>query len=422
MTGIDLYARVGLALAIGLMVGIERGWHSRAEAEGQRVAGIRTFALIGLLGGIIGALSAELDDLFLAFAFVAVTAIIVVAHLGRLRLGSDFGMTSQVAAVATFALGLLAVRGAMPVAAAAGVVMTAFLASKAMLHRWIEQINRLELSAAIQLLVISVVLLPVLPNRGFGPGGAVNPYTLWWIVVLLAGLSFLGYVAVRVVGPDRGILVTALLGGMVSSTVVTLHFSRLGRREAALTPVLVVGIVVASATMFMRVLVIAAILNWHLLPTLVWPMAFMAVAAAILTVVLRRGQPAMNAMGQAPAESAALTNPLELGPALGFAAFLAVVVVLGHALRTWLGDSGLYALAAAAGLSDVDAITVLMSQMSEQGLALPVATVAISIAAFVNTAVKAGIAATIAGGALARRVALALAAVIAAGAVGLLLA
>jgi uncharacterized membrane protein (DUF4010 family) len=418
MDELDLYARVGLALAIGLMIGIERGWHSRAESEGQRVAGIRTFALIGLLGGVIGALSNELDDVFLALAFAAVTALIIVAHLGRLRVATDIGMTTQVAAVATFALGLLAVRGDMAVAAAAGVVMTALLASKTMMHHWIERIDQLELSAGIQLLVISVVLLPVLPNRGFGPGEAINPYTLWWIVVLLAGLSFVGYVAVRVAGPDRGILATALLGGIVSSIAITLHFSRLARRDKALVPVLSTGVIVASATMFIRVPLIVGILNWHLLPTLIWPMAFMAVTAAALTVLFHRRQ----AGTETPSESAAFANPLELGPALGFAVFLAAVVVAGQLLHDWLGDRGLYALAAVAGLGDVDAITVLMTQMSGAGLPLAVATAVVSIAAFVNTAVKAGIVAAIAPGAMTRQVALAVAAIIAAGCVGLVVA
>jgi uncharacterized membrane protein (DUF4010 family) len=418
MDEVDLYARVGLALAIGLMVGIERGWHSRAESEGQRVAGIRTFTLIGLLGGVIGALADEQDSIFLAAAFAAVTALVIVAYLGRLRVAADIGMTTQVAAVATFALGLLAVLGDMAVAAAAGVIMTALLAGKGLLHRWIERVDRLELSAGIQLLVISVVLLPVLPNRGFGPGEAINPYALWWIVVLLSALSFVGYIAVRIAGPNRGILATALLGGLVSSIAVTLHFSRLARRDAALAPVLSTGVVVASATMFVRVPIIVGILNWHLLTTLIWPMGFMAAAAAALTVLFYR----RHARGAAPTESAAFSNPLELGPALGFALFLAVVVVAGQLLHDWAGDRGLYALAAVAGLGDVDAVTVLMTQMSAAGLALAVATAAVSIAAFVNTAIKAGIVAVVAPARMARQVALAVAAIIAAGGVGLALA
>jgi uncharacterized membrane protein (DUF4010 family) len=418
MEDLDLYAGVGLALAIGLMVGIERGWHGRDESEGRRVAGIRTFSLIGLLGGIIGALSVELDDMFLALAFAAVVALIVIGYLGRLRTTMDIGMTTEVAAVATFALGLLAVRGDMAIAAAAGVAMVALLSSKTMLHRWIHRIERLELSAGIQLLVISVVLLPVLPNRGYGPGEAINPYALWWIVVLLAGLSFLGYVAVRVAGPDRGILLTAFLGGLVSSTAVTLHFARLARRDATLTPTLTTGVIVASATMYFRILVIVGILNWHLVPTLAWPMGLMAAAAVGLTLLFHRRRAGMES---AP-ESAALANPLELGPALGFALFLAAVVVTGQLLRDWLGDSGLYALAAAAGIGDVDAVTVLMTQMTDAGLALPVAAIAIAIAAFVNTAVKAAVVVAIAGGSLARRVCVAVAAMIAAGAGGLLLA
>jgi uncharacterized membrane protein (DUF4010 family) len=417
MENFDLFSRLGLALAIGLMVGFERGWHSRAESEGRRVAGIRTFALLGLAGGVVGALSDELDGAFAALAFVAVTALVIVAHLGRLRIGTDFGMTTQIAAVATFALGLLAVLGDISIAAAAGVVMTALLASKTLLHRWIKRINQLELSAAIQLLIISVVLLPVLPDRGFGPGEVINPYTLWWIVVLLAGMSFLGYVAVRIAGPDRGILATAVLGGMVSSTAVTVHLSRLARQDPALAPLAATGVVAASSMMYIRVFVIVAILNSTLLPSLLWPMGLMAAAAAVLAAALYRRQPTDGV----PTASAALENPLELGPALGLALFLAVIVVLGDLAREWLGTSGLYALAAAVGLTDVDPITVLMTQIAGPEVATRVAVTAISIAAFVNTAVKGGIAAAIAGNGMARRVALALAAIVAAGVVGLLL-
>src|SRR5690606_14704137 len=319
--------------------------------------------------------------------------------------------------VATFALGLLAVLGDISIAAAAGVVMTALLASKTLLHRWIKRINQLELSAAIQLLIISVVLLPVLPDRGFGPGEVINPYTLWWIVVLLAGMSFLGYVAVRIAGPDRGILATAVLGGMVSSTAVTVHLSRIARQDPGLAPLSANGVVAASYMMYIRVFVIVAILNSTLLPSLLWPMGLMAAAAAVLAAALYRRQPTDGV----PTASAALENPLELGPALGLALFLAVIVVLGDLAREWLGTSGLYALAAAVGLTDVDPITVLMTQIAGPEVATRVAVTAISIAAFVNTAVKGGIAAAIAGNGMARRVALALAAIVAAGVVGLLL-
>lgn len=418
MNEYDLYSRVGLALAIGVMVGFERGWHSRDESEGQRVAGVRTFALLGLLGGVIGALSDDLGEPFVALAFLAVAALIFIAYLGRLRVSPDVGMTTQVAAIATLALGLLAVLDDMALAAAAGVVMTALLASKAILHRWIAQIDRLELNAAIQLLVISVVLLPVLPDRGFGPGESINPYALWWIVVLLAALSFLAYVAVRIAGPDRGLLVTAVLGGLASSTAITLHLSRLARRDAALAPTATAGVIAASAMMLVRILVIVGILNRALLLPLLWPLGLMALVAGALVVLLVRRHPP----GEAKATSEALSNPLELGPALGFALFLGVVVVLGNVLSDWLGDTGLYALAATAGLGDVDAVTVLMTQMSAGGLSLTVAVTAIAIAAFVNTAVKGVIAGSIAGGVMARRIALCLAAVLVAGGAGLLLA
>ncbi|MDJ0948178.1 MAG: MgtC/SapB family protein [Alphaproteobacteria bacterium] len=420
MDEIELFKRVGLALAIGLLFGIERGWHSRKEHGGLRIAGVRTFALMGLLGGVLGALSLEIGDLLLALAFVAFATLVITAHVLRTR-GQDrpdFGITTEVASLLAFVLGMIAVRGDMAVAAAGAVVATGLLVLKPALHGWVKQLKRLELTAGIELLIISVVLLPLLPNKGYGPGAVLNPYALWWIVVLVAGLSFIGYVAIRVAGARLGTFYAALFGGLASSTAVAVAFARMGKESPSLRPLLAAGVVMAAATMFPRTLILAGALNWSVLPELAWPLGAMTVAGYVAALILYR--PVGDA--RRGAELQELPNPLELPMALKFGAFLAVIVLLSYLARQWLGDEGLYLLAALSGLTDVDAVTVSMARMAQlQGLGLPVAATAITIAAFVNTLVKGGIVAWICGGAMAWRVGAAFAAVIAAGVAGLFL-
>ncbi|MEQ8193330.1 MAG: MgtC/SapB family protein, partial [Rhodospirillales bacterium] len=194
MEDIDLYQRLGLALGIGLLIGIERGWQFRTEVEGGRIAGARTFTLIGLLGGVWGVLALNVHVAILGAAFLGFSALLVTAYIFNLRHSAkpDLGITTEVATLLTFALGALAVLGDMILAAAAAVVTVAVLDIKARMHGWIETITKYELDAAIKLLLISVVLLPLLPDKGFGPGQVLNPFTIWWMVVLIASLSFLG--------------------------------------------------------------------------------------------------------------------------------------------------------------------------------------------------------------------------------------
>ena len=187
MTTIELFQRLGLALAIGLLMGLERGWEGRDEPEGMRVAGIRTFALIGLAGGAWGVLGLQFGGSVPAAAVLAFAALIVAAHIVRLRANPDVGITTEVAELVAFALALMAVVGDMAAASAAAVVATALLNAKEALHTWVGHLNRLEMGAAIRLLLISVVMLPLLPDQGYGPDEILNPFTLWLLVVMVGG-------------------------------------------------------------------------------------------------------------------------------------------------------------------------------------------------------------------------------------------
>jgi len=412
----EIFQNLAIALALGLLIGTERGWHARAGAEGSRVAGIRTFALIGLLGALAALIARDTSWLVLPGLFIALAAALIVAHVQSASAGHDYGLTTVIAALVAFAVGALVMLGYPVPAAAAAVVTTLLLQLKPELHHWLEHLEARDLRAALKLLVISVVLLPLLPDRGFGPWQALNPYELWWLVVLIAGISFAGYAAVRVTGADRGLLLTGLFGGLVSSTAVTLNFARFVRDNAALRGLLAAGIVVAAVTMFPRMLIEVAVVNRALLPQVALPLAVMAVAGALAGWVLWRQRPRR----EKPA-AMEFRNPLELTTAIQFATLLAAVTLAVHWLRAGFGDAGVYFIAAVSALGDVDAVTLSVARLAgDEGLAPEIAARAIVLAALVNTAVKGVLAAVLSRGALTREIGLAFAAVIAAGAAALL--
>jgi uncharacterized membrane protein (DUF4010 family) len=391
---LPLFERLGVALAIGLLIGLERGWHERERSEGERIAGLRTFGLSGLLGGVWALMGREGDGLVLGLGFAAFAAVLILAHgqVLRARDEADYGITTVVAGLLTFGLGALAVAGPMSLAAASAVVATLLLGLKPVLHAWVRRLTETELLATLKLLLISVVILPVLPDRGFGPWQVLNPYAIWWLVVLITGISFVGYFAVKIMGPHRGVPLTGLFGGLASSTATTLSFARLGRRQPSLHRLLAAGVAISSATMFPRVLLEVAVVNRALLPELVLPMGVMTAigfgAAALLWHTAPRS---------ANAGDMELNNPFELWPALQFGALLAGIMLLAEAARVWLGDAGIYLLAGISGITDVDAITLSLGRMARGELADEVASGAITLAAMVNTAVKAGLVAAIGG-------------------------
>lgn len=383
---------LAVALMIGLLLGVERGWTHREVREGGRVAGLRTFGLFGLLGGVCGLLAAQLGAVLFGLVFVALGGVLIAANLGDPGESRDRGVTSIAAALLVFALGGLATLGKPGLAAAAAVVTALLLSYKTVLHGWLDRLDSAELRAVLKLLLISVVVLPLLPDRGYGPWGALNPQAIWWMVVLIASISSAGYFAVRIGGARQGTLFTGLFGGLASSTAVTLQFSRAARRAPESSALLATGILLACGTMFPRMLLLASVLN----PVLFVPLAMPALAMA-LTVYL----PALWFWRETRREaldiSSPLKNPFELAPALGFGALLALVMLLGETLRRAFGDAGLLALAAASGVTDVDAITLSLARMSGDDVKPSVVVLGIVIAAAANTLAKAALASGVGG-------------------------
>jgi uncharacterized membrane protein (DUF4010 family) len=410
MTTVELFARLGLALAIGLLMGAERGWRDRELPEQLRGAGIRTFGMIGLAGGVAGALAVTLGGLVLAGAVLALTGLVISSRITRPAADTDTGFTTEVAELTAFCLGALAASGHMAAAAAAGVVATALLNAKETLHSWLSHVERLEMRAAIRLLLISVVMLPVLPDHGYGPGNALNPFRLWLMVVMVAGISFIGYFAIKIAGPRIGSLLTGVFGGLASSTALTLSFARMGRDDRSMHKVLAAGVAVANATMFLRLWVIILAVDRPMAMAELPPLAAMMAAGLIMTALLWRDHADAGKPG-----ATGLTNPFELGVAIKFAILLAAVVIASRLLQSWAGSTGLYVLGAVAGLADVDAISLSMAEMAGHSVTLPVAAMTSLIAVFVNTAVHAAMVVVLCGGTMARRVILAIGTMIMAG-------
>jgi uncharacterized membrane protein (DUF4010 family) len=391
---VELLLNLATALGVGLLIGTERSW-SGGDQDGQEMAGIRTFGLAGLFGGLAALSAGHFGTAAWIAMFVVLALLTIAGYVVESRTKADRGMTTEVALLLTFLLGSLAVAESRILAASVAVVVALLLSLKSRLHGALRKLNEAELSGALKLLFISVVLLPALPNQGYGPWEAFNPYTTWWMVVLIAGIGFAAYVAIRLLGTRHGLMVTALLGGIVSSTAMTITLARLDSPK--LRQALAAGLLATSALMFPRVLLEVGLINRALLPALLAPMltAGLIYAAGALFYYLRAGKQPENA-AEPP-----LKNPFELGPALRFAGLLVVILFLVEGAQRWLGDSGVYLVSLLSGLTDVDAITLSLSNSARTDLSEEVAVRGIFLAALSNSLVKAGLILFIGGRAIA---------------------
>lgn len=388
MSGVSLsdLLGVGIALAAGLLIGLERGWHQRDLPDGHRVAGLRTFALIGLLGGLSGLLAQRWGAIVLVAVLAVVALLILVGYIVTARMHSVMGLTTAMAAITTFLVGVLAAGGSTLLASAVAVVTVALLQLKRPMHNGIGKLTESELTSGIQLLLISVVILPVLPDRGFGPFEALNPYKLWWAVVLLALLSFLGFVLMRWFGARRGLTLTALLGGLVSSTATTATLARWAKEAPQWRPLAAGGATLACAAMFGRMAVLVAVAAPALGTATVGTLGAMAVTGAAFGAYLTTREHARDL------PDLSTQNPLKLTAAVQFALFLAAVLLAGRFLADRFGDAGLLVTAAISGLVDVDAITLSVGRMVGDGVVgASVAGLAVFLAAAVNQVTKLGL-------------------------------
>lgn len=384
MNQAELLQPLALALAIGLLVGLERGWQARAEPAGHRVAGFRTFGLLGLLGGL-----AALLPLAFGAALLLGAAATLVAGYVRESTADRHSATGTIAGLLTLALGALAAGGHAVEALAAAAVLVLLLALRHRLHALLRGISEAEIEAASRFAIVALVILPLMPDRAMGPLEAWNPRQLWLVVVLVSGLSFLGYAAARRLGPGRGLMLTAAAGGLVSSTSITLAYAaRLasGATDPATRGALAAGIAIASAVMFGRVLLLTALLA---------PPALPALAAAILPAcAVALGLAALAARRTRQADAAqplSLGNPLDFGPALRLALLVALLAVAVRWAIDRFGDLGIGVLLTLTGAGDVDAAIITLAGLPAGALAPAAAGQALALAVVANTLVKLGL-------------------------------
>jgi len=390
---LDLFSRFGVALVIGLLIGLQREYAFQKDEHPPRVellAGARTFPLISLLGAAV-ALLADLAQapVLLAAVLLGVAILLGVAHYQRAQ-DAKIGLTTEVAAVIALVVGMLCTWGQLEIAAALGVGTALLLALKLETTSLAQTIDREDVFATLKFAVITGVILPVLPREGFGPPpfDVLIPYNVWLVVVLISGISFLGYVLVQLVGTRRGVGLTGLLGGLASSTAVTLSLAQRSRDAPSLARAFSMGVVLAWTVMFLRVLVEVAAVN----PALLWvvggPILAMMTAGSLYAGYLYTAEePAMEE------KTPTLQNPFRLAPAITFGVLYAVILVATSAAQGAFGSTGIYATSLLSGLADVDAITLSMARLSGPSgdVDLRTAARAIVLGAAANTLLKGGI-------------------------------
>ena len=384
-----------IALGIGLLVGLQK---ERAESP---LAGLRTFALVSLFGAALALIAVESGTWVLVAGLIAVTALMITGNVMLMRRGDiDPGQTTEVATVLTFVIGALVVIGPREVAIVLGATTAMLLHLRQELRSWVARLSDSDVRAVMQFVVISLIILPVLPDQTYGPYDVLNPRQIWWMVVLIVGLNLAGYAAFRLMGARAGTALAGVLGGVISSTATTMSYARLTRTSPDLTRAAVVIVWIASGVVFVRILLEVGAVAPAFLPTAAGPITIMLLFFAIATAVIWRSS---TAPAESPLEPG---NPSELKPAILFGAMYAAVLLAIAAAQDVLGNAGLFAAAALSGLTDIDAITLSTSQLvATDVIDQPTGWRIILVAAMSNMVFKFGLAASLGTPAMARRLA-----------------
>lgn len=382
----ELLVRLAVALGLGLFVGLER---ERTRAGETGFAGVRTFGLVALVGALAGHLQAQgIVPWAVLGVFAAVSGLVVASYVLTAPRG-DVGITTEVAAVFTFLLGVLCSAGQLALASALAVVVALVLALRERLHALARRLDANDVQATLKFAIIALIVLPLVPDTSLGPPpfDVVTPYKIWRMIVLISAVDFAGYVLVKFVGPEHGTGLTGLLGGIVSSTALTLGFARRSRSEPGLSTPLAAGIVLAWSVMFVRVLVIVSALVPPLLPHLALGLGIPTLTAFGAAFVLWR-----RSRAHPTSRVEATSNPFELVQAVKFGLLFGAVLVVVRAVGSNLGATGLYVTGAIAGLTDVDAIALSMAELARGAPdQAAVAARTIEIAVVANTVFKGGL-------------------------------
>jgi uncharacterized membrane protein (DUF4010 family) len=377
------------SLAIGLLLGLQRQRTPSAKA------GLRTFALVAVLGTVSGLIADAAGGAWVIGVGLLLVGLMIIAayrHEDE-KSEADFGTTTVVAVLLCYGLGVMTWYGHSQLAAAIGIVATALLHFKAELHGISERLSRDEIASILQFAVLSFIVLPLLPNRGFGPYNALNPYHIWLMVVLVSGVSLAGYLALRMLGARRSLFLVGAFGGLISSTATTLVYARQGKEQPILAPVCQAIVVIANLVVLARLAVISMAVSPSALPAIL-PVLGAGLAAGVAALVPRFRESAHASGLRLPDFS----NPVQLRVALAFGALYAMVLIGSAWLSERAGSQGLYLLAVVSGFVDVDAITLSGLALVNGGkIAAATAATAIGLAYFSATALKLAVLAVLGG-------------------------
>jgi uncharacterized membrane protein (DUF4010 family) len=420
------FVSLAVALAAGLLIGLERE-QSAPVGPPERLAflgGARTHPLFSLLGAIVTLLGVRMGAVVPGLAFAGVLAFVAIAYAREVRRG-DANLTAAGALLLSFVLGALAAAPGVTettshrllVVLSLAVVVTLLLSSRPWLHAFIKGVSRDDVLATLKFLLVAVIVLPLAPDRGVGPLGAVNPRNVALMVVLISAVSFVGYVAVRWLGPQRGLGITGAAGGLVSSTAVTLAMAGRSRRDAALAGPCAQAVAIACAIMCLRVLAMVAVVRGSLLADVALPLGGMAAGGLAASAVLFVRSRHTAARG----EAVTLGNPFELASAVKFGLLFALVLLGSRLATEHLGTAGTYLSGLLAGVADVDAITLSMSRLAGDQVTNATAATTIALATVSNTLVKTGLAIGMGDRRFARLVTLTSLAMLAGGGLGIVL-
>lgn len=387
------FSGIGLALALGLLIGVQRGWAKRDAAAGSRFAGIRTYGLLGFAGGLAGGFYANAQGPALIL-LAAAAALVVIGYWRSTQRSKDISGTASLTGLLTLTCGFLAASGEGVLATVATGIIVLVLAMRTRLHQWVAALDEAEVVAIGRFALIALVILPLLPDTPFGPYGAWRLRQLWLVVVMVSGFSFAGYLAAKRLGATKGVLATAAAGSMVSSTAVTASLAGKLRDDDGDAAILNAGIALASAVMFARVMLLTAALARIALPTfVVVAIPGMIVSLLATAWLLRRGRQS----GPAAATAMTVRNPFDLGPALLLTVLVMALTVAARWVLARYGNSGVATVLALSGVADVDSAIITLGNLPAGTLSPRTAGLVLAAPIVLNTLFKAGIAVSIAG-------------------------
>lgn len=398
MLDFNVFYRLAAAIGIGLIIGLQRE-HTYSDQSDRHPAGVRSFTLVGLAGAMTALLSGEMDGVApFVTGFVIIGMLLVASHIsfaiahkpqeGRPVVGSD-GVTTSVAVLVVYLLGALSMYGRLLESCVVVVVMLWVLSAKEQLHAFAQKLSKEDILAAVKFAVISLLILPFLPNHAYGPPGleVLNPHTIWLFVVFISGIGFVGYVLIKLVGPGKGIWLTGLLGGLASSTALTLNLAGRSRENEAYAPDFTLGIVLSWAVMYVRLYLICVFLSVSLARPLALPLLLPAVPALGYAAYLK-----FKASRDHKENSAGFSNPFKLLPAIKFGVVFTCVMFVANAARVYLGAGALLACSFIGGAAEMDAVAFSVIDMNlKAGLPVRELVLALMLASIANTLTKGGL-------------------------------